>query len=233
MDLIPVLSFLYLRGICRYCHKKLSIGYPLSEVFTGVLFSITYVLVNIRLFSTIVDPKNLLLSDLFTVLTIIPFTPDMIFIYFFAFFITAIFIVIFLADIRYGIIPDKITLAGIIGTIIYLLVVSPNDIPNHILAALGASLFFFLIYALTKGKGLGFGDVKLGILMGLLLGFPDIFLAFYMAFLTGGVSAIILILWRKKKMKSTIAFGPFLVLGAYLSFFLSILLVPEIVALLS
>ncbi|MCX6794110.1 MAG: prepilin peptidase [Candidatus Gottesmanbacteria bacterium] len=73
--------------------------------------------------------------------------------------------------------------------------------------------FFYLFWALTRIRGIGFGDVKFAFLMGLLLGFPGVVIAFYVAFLTGALVGVILIVGRKKTWKSKIAFGPFLVLG--------------------
>jgi leader peptidase (prepilin peptidase) / N-methyltransferase len=241
-DLFPLLSFLLLKGKCRYCRKKLSVQYPLSEVFTGVMFVLTYILVNLKFFLGIVNLPTLLMGNLFIVLTSVPFTSFMIILYVFALTITSVFIVIFLADLRHGIIPDKMLLVGIIATITYLLFINyhiPFEISqlfpilNHLFSALGSFLFFLVIYLLTRGKGIGFGDVKFGFLMGLILGFPDVMLGIYIAFLTGGIVAIILVLWKKKRMKSEVPFGPFLVLGTYVSFFLSVLIIPQVMALLS
>jgi len=72
---------------------------------------------------------------------------------------------------------------------------------------------------LTKGRGMGFGDVKLAFLMGLILGFPKIIPALYFAFLTGALVSVILILAKKKKFGQTIPFGPFLVGGTIFSLF--------------
>ena len=66
---------------------------------------------------------------------------------------------------------------------------------------------------------MGLGDVKLAFLIGLVLGFPGTVLALYIAFLTGGLSGIILILWKKKKLKYAVPFGPFLVLGSLIMLF--------------
>ena len=67
---------------------------------------------------------------------------------------------------------------------------------------------------------MGFGDVKLAFLIGLILGFPKTVVALYVAFLTGAVISIILILGKKKKFKgSTIPFGPFLVIGTFIALF--------------
>jgi len=78
---------------------------------------------------------------------------------------------------------------------------------------------------------MGFADVKLSFLLGLILGFPKIVLALYLAFLTGAFVGIILIVWRKKRsLKETIPFGPFLIAGTITSLFLGDLLIPKILA---
>ena len=85
-----------------------------------------------------------------------------------------------------------------------------TQLPNYLLSAIGAGAFFLLLYIATKGRGMGFGDVKLALLMGLFLGFPKIVTSLYFAFLTGAVVSVMLILRGKKKLKSHIPFGPFL-----------------------
>lgn len=113
-------------------------------------------------------------------------------------------LVIFVADLKYQIIPDSMIIVGIFCTFW----TGMNLIP-----AIGSFVFFLVLWLITKKKGIGFGDVKLAFFMGLLLGFPGVVIAFYVAFLTGAVVGVILILGKKKHLKSAIAFGPFLVLG--------------------
>ena len=79
---------------------------------------------------------------------------------------------------------------------------------------------------------MGFGDVKLAFLIGLVLGFPNTALALYIAFLTGGGVGFILILWKKKSIKYAVPFGPFLVLGTLLSLFFADQIIPQIIRLL-
>ena len=98
---------------------------------------------------------------------------------------------------------------------------------RQLLTAIIAFLFFFLIYYFSKGKAMGLGDAKLAFLIGLFLG-PWALTAFISAFTIGAAFGIILIAlgkicpdYRKLGMKSQIAFGPFLVLGAFIAFFFS------------
>lgn len=117
-------------------------------------------------------------------------------------------LVIFMADLKYQIIPDSMVVVGVIGVIGAIGLIGEN-----VLAGAGAAAFFFLLWLITRGRAMGLGDVKLAFLMGLLLGFPGIIIACYLAFLTGAGVGVILILRGIKGLKSKIAFGPFLILG--------------------
>ncbi len=195
-DLIPVLSFIFLFGKCRYCKSRLSLYYPTVELSTGILFVAT--------FYFLPSTSYFLLSILYSL------------------FIVASLISIFFIDLKYGIIPDKIVYPAIAVSFLYLLYAMPYTLYSHLLSALGAFVFFLILFLVTRGRGMGVGDIKLAFLMGLILGFPEIVVALYLAFLTGAVAGVILILWRKKKLRgSTIPFGPFLVLGTILSLFYS------------
>lgn len=195
-DLIPLFSFALLGGKCRYCRKKISLYYPLVELITGALF--------VSVFFSIYQ---------------LPITNYQLLSIIYHLFIVSSLIAIFFTDLKYGIIPDKIVYTAILVSFIYL-ILNPSSLISALLAAFGAMLFFLFIIALTRGKGMGFGDVKLAFLMGLFLGFPKIVIALYLAFLTGAVAGVILILWGKKKLRgSTIPFGPFLVLATLITFF--------------
>ena len=87
----------------------------------------------------------------------------------------------------------------------------------NFLAGLSISLFFLALIFITKGRGMGGGDVKLGFLIGLLNGFPNSIVAIFSGFLTGAIYSLILVIAGKKKLKESIAFGPFLVLGNYIA----------------
>jgi prepilin signal peptidase PulO-like enzyme (type II secretory pathway) len=80
-------------------------------------------------------------------------------------------------------------------------------------------LFFLVLFLITRGKGMGLGDVKLSFAIGFLLGWPSTLIAQYVAFLTGAIVALILIIGRKKKFfGGTIPFGPFLAIGTMVGF---------------
>jgi leader peptidase (prepilin peptidase) / N-methyltransferase len=197
-ELIPVVSFVLQRGKCKKCRHDLSLFYPAIELTTGILFAITYMF--------LIQNSEISIQDLS-----------------FYLFIVSSLIVIFFTDLKYGIIPNKIIFSAILVTLVWSFI-NNSLIVNHLLTATFASLFLIVIsllyYFIRKKESLGGGDIKMAFLMGLVLGFPDIVTAFYIAFLTGAAYSLILILWGKLKLKDAIPFGPFLVLGTLISLFL-------------
>ena len=219
-DLIPVLSFIFLKGKCRYCEERISWQYPVVEMGTGILFIIVFS---------------------------IQYSVFSIFYLLFWFYIVSALIVIFVYDLKHYIIPDKVIYPAIAITFIYRLFEILNfghlnlfriwNLPaqgwsalggeignlitvfNPFIAAILASAFFLSIVLLTHGRGMGGGDVKLGFLMGLILGWPLVLIALFLSFILGSIIGIFLILVGKKKMKSMIPFGPFLVLGTFIAMF--------------
>ena len=196
-DLIPLFSFIFLRGRCRYCHTPLSFYYPVVEMTTGVLFvAVLFFLGGFTI-------------NVITIITIIYYL-----------FIISSLIVVFFTDLKYGIIPDKIVFPAIIISFLYFILYPSSLILPHLLSGTGAFAFFLLLFFINSGKGMGFGDVKFVFMIGLILGFPNIAIAFYIAFLTGALWGGILIIWRRKRLLGTrIPFGPFLVVGTILALF--------------
>ncbi len=218
LDLIPVLSFLISRGKCRYCHARLPYFYPLIEITTGILFASTYIF-------TIFNTQSLIISPLSLIMLIY----DLI--------IVSCFIVIFFMDLKYGIILDKILLLLMVAILAYLLIINPQSLITSLACGILAFLFFLIIafsFRAIRGKdGMGGGDIKLAFVLGLFLGFPNIVVALYLAFLTAAIAGIILILWKKKNLKNTsLPFGPFLIAGTLISIFWGTLITLKILQLL-
>lgn len=210
-DLIPVFSFIMLSGKCRHCRSPISFYSPTIELTTGILF--------VMLFLLIQD-----ISIMYQVLSIRYIAQ----IFFYLFLVSSL-IVIFFTDLKYGIIPNKIVYSAIIVSSIYLILNTNYLILSNFFSAFFVFLFFILIFFATHGKGMGFGDVKLVFLLGLILGFPKIALAIYLAFLIGAIVSIILILFKKKKFfGSTIPFGPFLVLATIIALFWGSIIIEKI-----
>ncbi len=124
---------------------------------------------------------------------------------------------IFIYDLKHYIIPDKLVFSAIGIALIYN--IFTGSLLNSVIAVVVSAGFFFCIWAISRGRWLGFGDVKLAFLMGIFLGFPNILTALFFAFLIGSIVGLILIALKKKKMKSEVPFGPFLVLGTFVGLF--------------
>ncbi len=192
-DNIPLLSFVLLRGKCRFCKKRISKQYPLIELLTALEFVWIYWL--LRQFSFFGRMEGFYSFALLA----------------YWLYIFSSLAVIFIVDLKSGIIPDWVVLPAIIISILRLF---ESGRWIFFLAGLGAAGFFLALFLITRGKGLGFGDVKLAFLLGLFLGLPEVIVALFLAFLTGGFLAVILILLGKKRFGQTLPFGPFLVIGA-------------------
>ncbi|MEK7605964.1 MAG: prepilin peptidase [Patescibacteria group bacterium] len=187
-ELIPVVSYLLQQGKCRHCHHHLSRFYPLSELIAGLMLSLVTL-------SFISQPLEVLFLLLF---------------------ISCCLLIIVFSDLKYEIIPFPVVAVVTIASLILLVITSPTLLPLAILSGFGVAFFFFAIFFLTKGRGMGFGDVIYAFCMGVLLGFPKIILGIYIAFITGAIVALGLVLLKKKKLHGgTIPFGPFLVLGTF------------------
>jgi leader peptidase (prepilin peptidase)/N-methyltransferase len=192
-DLIPVLSFFILKRRTRCCGKKLSLQYLLIEMLTGISFLLIF---------------NFQFS-IFNKFSIFNFQTLLLF------GIISCLLVIFVSDLKYHLISDYILLAMFIFSILFHL--SNNEtmkqFNNFFLSGLIVSFPIFLIYFLSRERAMGLGDVYLTAIMGFLLGWQKGFLALYIAFVTGAIFGLIIILLKHKKLKSKIAFGPFLVIG--------------------
>jgi len=202
-DLIPVFSFLILKRRCRYCQEKISLQYPIVEIITALLFLLIFNL-------------KFLIFKQFQIFNFLNL--------FYYWIITSFLLVIFVYDLKHYIIFDKVIYPAIVLTLIFnlqFLISKQFQTFNYsILSALGTALFFLLIFLTSRGKWLGFGDVKLGFLMGLFLGFPNILVSLFFAYLIGAIIGIGLILAKKKTLKSEVPFGPFLVIGTFIALFL-------------
>ena len=188
-DMSPVFSYFILRGKTRCCGKKLSWQYPLIEFITGLVF------VWVFKDSPYVDSltRTVLISG-----------------------IMACLIVIFVSDLKYHLISDYILLALFIFSFFYHVAIY-NYLQPFITvffpSAFVVAFPIWLIYFISKERAMGLGDVYLSAIMGFLLGWQAGFTALYIAFVTGAIIGSIVIIFKNKKLKSKIAFGPFLVIG--------------------
>ena len=191
-DLIPLLSFLFLKGRCRYCQKPISLQYPLVELVTGLLF-VSFFIFHFSFF--------IFLIACFMII---------IFVYDLRHYI-----------IPDKIIYPAILVSGIwyLVSSIFLGLYTKYEILNTIYSAFGAAAFFLLIVLISRGKWMGVGDIKLAFLMGLVLSPPKILVALFLAFFIGAIIGVGLIISGKKTLKSEVPFGPFLVTGTFIALF--------------
>lgn len=201
LDLIPILSFITLRGRCRYCREKISWQYPAVEIATGIIFTI----VTLSLSEGSPALTTGFLAAFRTTSSLINIS--------YLWLISSLLIIIFVYDLKHYIIPDRVIYPAIAIAFLFNIAVS------SIVAGMGVALFFFLLWFASQGKWLGFGDVKLGFLLGLFLGWPNILVGLFLGFLIGAIIGVGLILLGKKKLKSEVPFGPFLVTGTFAALF--------------
>lgn len=191
---IPLLSFLHLRGLCSVCHSPFPYWLPLIELggaFMGI-WSTREILIFISS-STISIPQLILFV---LALTLISFA----------------FIWIFFSDLVYGVVPDAAVLLGSVGATLWNL---NAGIWNLVVATVVAALFFWVLTVLTRGKGMGTGDVTLSLFIGLFLGWPQIITGVWVSFLAGALVALALLFLGKKRFGDTIPFGPILICSAF------------------
>ncbi len=199
-DLIPVLSWLTLRGRCRYCHKSISWQYPAVEVLTAVLFVLSYVFWP-EMDAAALDARIVVNFAVWLVMLVG-------------------FVALIVYDLRWMLLPNRImypliVLAGLLA--LYNIAAALDSLValrDTGLAVLVAGGLFWAVFTVSQGKWIGGGDVKLGLLAGLLLADP--FKAFLMLLLAslGGTLVILpgLLLGRLSR-SSRIPFGPFLIMA--------------------
>jgi leader peptidase (prepilin peptidase)/N-methyltransferase len=198
-DLIPVLSYIFLIGKCRYCKDRISLQYPLTEIFTGLIFAGAF------LYSP---------TPLFLAFNLLMFSFS---------------ILLFLSDLRYMLISDAVIFPAIALPFVFNIVldlVNGNNLLelgsyslNGGLGALITGGFFGLIVLISREKWMGKGDIFLGLMVGFFLGWTNTILAMFLSFFIGSIISLILVSLKKKGLKSEVPFGPFLLVGTWIAFF--------------
>lgn len=197
-DLVPLFSWLWLRGKCRYCTKPIE-DTPLLEIGLPIAFVASYWL----------WPEALvgygLISFLFWLVLLVAFAALTVY------------------DIRWYLLPDRVVwplvALAAVQVLIYAIVFD-GGLASLVTAAWGvatASGIFYVLYKVSDGNWIGGGDVKLGIVLGLLVGGPlQGLLLIFIASLLGTLASVPMLLDRKLKRTSVIPFGPFLMLAAWI-----------------
>jgi prepilin signal peptidase PulO-like enzyme (type II secretory pathway) len=195
-DLNPVISWLSLRGRCRYCGEQITKQYPLVELVTALLVVATYAWWP-------VDFEGIQIALLSVWLVIL----------------TGL-MALLVYDARWYILPDRVMkpLAYLAATYALLSVFAADSAPkallNIILAVLVGGGVFYILFQVSNGKWIGGGDVKLGWLLGLIAGTPGRSILFiFLAALIGTLFSLPLLLTHRLKRSSVVPFGPFLIIA--------------------
>ena len=191
LDLIPLVSYLWLRGRCRYCQAPIPLRLPIVEAITGLLFALLYwkfglgLELGISLIYTcllivifVIDLENQLVLDIVVY-------PGMALAFAFSFFWPGIEVI--------SLMPG-----GALGRVI-------SSLAGGVLG-LAAMALPFVLYR----QGMGLGDIKLGALVGLMTGYPLVLITILLSWITGGLVAAILLALKIKKRKDPIPFATFL-----------------------
>ena len=191
-DLVPILSFLFTKGRCRYCSVRIDRSYFVSELSVGLLWVIFAWGIWTRL--EFFEISNLIL--LVFLLLIMSF--------------------LMVIDIFYYILPHQLNALGLF----VLLVITGFDLSaSRLLGMLVAVGFFVILWLITKFKGIGLGDVGLAFWMGYGLGAPVVILGLMLSFIFGAVFGVGLMSVNKKGLKQAVPFGPFLIFGFVIAWF--------------
>jgi leader peptidase (prepilin peptidase)/N-methyltransferase len=193
-DNIPIISFLALGGKCRECKGKISVRYPFVELLNGILYMVVLWRFGAHWHTL-----------------------------FYLVFVSLLIVITFI-DLDHQMIPDSITLPGMVIGIVLgsFLLLDPYDrsrtmsVVNSLAGMLFGGVLYYLIAVLSRG-GMGGGDIKMMGMLGSVLGWKGVIMTTFTASLTGSIVGIMLMVLRGKGRKTKIPFGPFLALGALVS----------------
>jgi len=203
-DLIPLFSFLSLKGKCRYCKEKISWQYFLVELATSILF------VSVFVFNYFLLDFNLFL-----------FIRDLI--------VVSSFITIFVYDSKYMEIPDGISIPTAVLIAIFNFIVY-KDIQSILFGATFGAMFFIVQFIISKGKWIGGGDIRMGLIIGILFGAQQAVVAIFLSYFIGAIYSIPILVnkyFNKNKIENMeidqniLPLAPFLVIGSLLVLFFS------------
>lgn len=199
-DLIPVLSWLTLRGKCRYCNKRISGQYPLVEVITSIAFAVSLYAWPLQLNS---------------------FAEYLLFGIWCASLVLMISLSVY--DLKWMILPTKLVYSAGLLALAFVLTLTyiQNDlnvIVSSVIGSIGLGGFFWLLYQISGGKWIGGGDVRLGFVLGAFLGWHKAIVGVSLAAYIGTAIVLIAVLLGKYHRKMKLPFGPLLIAGWYIGF---------------
>ena len=188
-ELMPLLSFICQLGKCRTCQKQISWQYPLIELVVAVLFAAAYLSLEPATASGYLELLSVWLY-------------------------ISVLVVIFTYDLRYKLILDKVAVPAMVAALaLTFVLLGLAGLWSHLVAGLVAGGFFLIQFIVSRGRWIGGGDIRLGLLMGFMLGWPEVLAALFLAYILGALVATVLVLARRQTWSGEIAFGTFLSLG--------------------
>lgn len=194
-DLIPFVSFVFLKGRCRNCGKEISWQYLLVELGTASLFLLFYFQYQLSW-------------------TLVYFC-----------FVFAILIVIFVYDLKTQTIPDEFVWAVLFIIFAGAWYFTGSGVLNMLIGGLIGGGVIVLLVLISKEKWMGAGDIKIGLALGALVGYPKALLLLFLAFILGSLFGLFLIALKKKGLKDTLPFAPFLISSALITLFFGDILI--------
>lgn len=199
-DNIPVLSFLLLQARCRHCRKKISWRYPIIELITAILFTLLFS----RLLVLYGSP------EVWSNVAWLTLLRDVVFV--------SALVIVFVSDILWYIIFDEVVLpaALVVGGLNIILGTSWQ---NLLISATIGSGFFLIQFLISRGRWIGGGDIRLGLLLGLGLGWPFILPAIFLAYFSGAIVGLGLLFFHKRGWKSVMPLGTFLAVSGIVVLF--------------
>lgn len=207
IDNIPVVSYFLLGGRCRYCNKKISVRYPLIELCTGLTF-LLLTLFYFRCSDFVLFDSPICYWRQTLSIWALPFL----------IFMSSIMVLIFLIDLEYQIIPDLFVYSSLL-TVFVVVFSADIYIWEMLFSGFLAASFLLMLNLVTLGKGMGLGDAKLAIPIGMMLGVKQTVSWLFMSFVIGAVIGVILIISRKAEFGKQIAFGPFMAVSFLIMLF--------------
>lgn len=193
-DLVPIFSYLFLVGKCRYCKTKISPRYIVIETITAILFAANYYF--------LLPGSNSGFISLFRL--------D---------FIAACLVVIFIVDFEHSLILDKVIYPATVILLLLSFNFGSGFVLNGLLSGFGVFLFFGALHYFSGGRWMGMGDVKFSFFLGLATPFPVIIITLFLSFMIGSFAGVFLLIAKIKKMSSAIPFGTFLALSCIIAIY--------------
>jgi len=193
-DLVPLLSFLSNKGKCRYCKESIGVWYFLLELFTGLILVVLY------LKFPFYDLNSTLIYSYFAVISV---------------FLTGILFY----DLKFMEIPEIFTYPCIVIIFLFTVLTNSAGLYDMVIGGAVAGLFFGFQVWLSKEKWMGAGDTQVGILIGMLLGWKFLIMCLLIAYFTGAIISMTLIIGGKVTGKTQIPFAPFLIFATFICIF--------------